>query len=606
MNLNFFNNRNFIIISSIDWSTHHQLHHELVDYLNKKNAKILFIENTGTRNIGFRDISRVSERLKKFFKSWGAFVNLKNSLTIFSPIFIPIHGNWIFDKINSFYIGNKLINWISFINFKKPIVILFVPNPITLSLIKKIDYELLAYYVADDMLLAAKPGSKSIKECEEKIIKQSDIIVYTSKNLRKKFVKKNDESHFLSNGVNIDIFKKNKTKKINKKEFTIGFVGSIRNTIDENLVIFLAKKFPNDRIVFVGPVVDPLKDVIEKKFKNVFFDRTVVHSKIPEVLASFDVGLLPLKINNFTDSIFPVKLYEYLASGIPVLSTASKTIVDFDKENKKSIFVCKTYNDFEKKIKYIKKNSFSNKLINKNLLLARKNSWKMKFAELESILCTKHYSKKEKRISFRNRVLKFYELQKIKFFKFVTYVFIFSLVLLVFISKPTLNKYFEIKPKNKDYENIIVVSGYGHRQYQNIDYQNRVLDLIDYSKKVNIKNIIILGRSSLFDEGKLIIAMLPPKIVKKNIILLKDYGSSYNNILELKNLLNQNEKFSDVKNFLIISDSIFSRRFDLLIKKNIPGVKIDFLKNRLINKQVYFSIVYEILAIIKYKIKNYL
>jgi hypothetical protein len=141
MSLNFFNNRNFIIFSSIDWNTHHQLHHELVDYLSKKNAKILFIENMGTRNIRFGDITRVTMRIKNFYKSWGGFVNYKKYLTIFSPIFIPIHGNWFFDKINSFYIGNKLINWIFLVNFTNPIVILFVPNPISLSVIKKIKYD---------------------------------------------------------------------------------------------------------------------------------------------------------------------------------------------------------------------------------------------------------------------------------------------------------------------------------------------------------------------------------------------------------------------------------------------------------------------------------
>ena len=608
MSLNFFNNRNFIILSSIDWNTHHQLHHELVDYLNRKNAKILFIENMGTRNIGFRDISRVGVRIKNFCKSWGGFINLKKYLTVFSPIFIPMHGIWIFDKINSFYIGNKLINWISFVNFTNPIVILFAPNPIALSIVKKIEYDLLAYYVADDMLLAAKPGSKIIKQCEEKIIIKSDIILYTSRNLKKKFVKKKNQSHFLSNGVNIDKFKKIKIKKINKKKFTIGFIGSVRNTIDEELVIFLAKKFPNDRIVFVGPIIHPLKDVINKKFKNVFFEGPLDHSKIPEVLTSFDVGLLPLKINDFTNSIFPVKLYEYLASGIPVLSTAAKTIVDFDKENKKSIFVCKNYVAFEKRINHIKKNLFSKTIINKNLLLAEKNSWKIKFDEFENLLFRKFCSLKKKKISFRDRISKFYELQKIKYIKLSIYIFSFFLIFVVIISKSTLNKYFEVTSKHNNYENVIVISGYGHRNYQNIDYQNRALDLIYYSKIVNIKNIIIIGRSSMFKEGELVLSILPPEIIKKNIISIKDYGSSYNNILQLKNVLNQNEDLSNIKNFLVISDSIFTRRLQLLMKKNIPGVNIDFLKKseNQIDRQIYFSIAYEILAIIKYKLKNYL
>ena len=120
MSISFFNNRNFIIISSVDWNVHHQVHHELVYFLNNNNNNILFIENTGSRNIQLRDLSRVGSRIKNFLKSWGGIKVINKSFTIFSPAFIPFHGNWIFDKINSFLINSKLLNWMSYVNFKNP------------------------------------------------------------------------------------------------------------------------------------------------------------------------------------------------------------------------------------------------------------------------------------------------------------------------------------------------------------------------------------------------------------------------------------------------------------------------------------------------------
>ena len=329
MSSSFFKNRDFIIISSIDWSTHRQLHHELISYLEKKNARVLFIENMGTRNIRFGDISRITGRLKIFIKSWGGFTSINKLLTIFSPIFIPIHGNWIFDKLNSFYISNKILNWMSFFKFKNPIIILFAPNPISLSIVKKINYDLLNYYVADNMLLSARSNQGVIKKCEDAIIKKSDVIVYTSSNLKNKFTNINKNHHFLSNGVNINRFQNINLKKQKKNKFVIGFVGSIRGTIDENLIIYLAKKFPQDQIIFVGPIVEPLHLVIKKKFKNISFLKEVSHKKIPNIMKNFDVGLLPLKTNEFTHSIFPLKLFEYLAMGIPVLSTATITMLKF-------------------------------------------------------------------------------------------------------------------------------------------------------------------------------------------------------------------------------------------------------------------------------------
>lgn len=604
--MDFFANKNFIIISSVDWNMHNQLHHELVYYLKKNNNKILFIENMGTRNIQYRDISRIGVRIKNFIKSWGGFKVLDKSLTIFSPLFIPIHGLWLFDKFNSFYINNKLSKWLSHFNFKKPIIILFAPNPISLSILDKINYDFLVYYVADDMLLSAKSNRATINNCEKSIIKRSDLIIYTSKNLKKKFTKYNKNHHYLSNGVNIDKFKNiNFTEKKINKVFTIGFVGAIRSTIDEKLIIFLAKNFPNDHFVFVGPIIHPLKKILQENLKNIFFYGEINHYQIPKVMKSFDIGLLPLKKDKFTNSIFPLKLYEYLASGIPVISSATRTMIEFDFENRKSIFVCKSFSEFVKKIKYIKNKNFLKKNVNKNKMLAIKNSWKIKFLEFEQLVCSKYFSVYNKNTFIYEKILKFYKLQKIKIVKFVFLSFLIFISLFFFINSKKFLQYFVVNSNNKNYQNVIVITGYGHRLYQNISYQFRLSELIDYNNELQFKNIIIINRSGLFDEGMAMVKMLPENFNNKNIILIADRGSAYNNILELKNILKKNSNLDSIKYYSIISEENFSRRFSLLVKKNIPDIEIDFLPSKH-NSQKYFTLFYEILAIIKYKINNYL
>ena len=520
--MNFFENKNFIIISSVDWNMHNQLHHELVYYLkNNNNNKILFIENMGTRNIQYRDISRIGVRIKNFVKSWGGFKILDKSLTVFSPLFIPIHGVWLFDKFNSFYVNNKLSNWLVHFNFKKPIIILFTPNPISLSILDKINYDFLVYYVADDMLLSAKSNKNVINNCEISIIKKSDLIIYTSKNLKKKFTKYNKNHYYLSNGVNIDKFKNiNFTNKKRNKIFTIGFVGAIRNTIDEKLIIFLAKNFPNDHFVFVGPIIHSLNEVLQENLKNIFFHEEIKHYEIPKLMKSFDVGLIPLKKDKFTNSIFPLKLYEYLASGIPVVSSATRTMIQFDIENRNSIFVCKSFSEFANKINYIKNKKFLKKVANKNKMLAIKNSWKIKFLEFERIVCSKYFSINNKNTYIFEKILNFYKLQKIKIFKLVIYLLLIFLILIFFTNTKIFLQYFAVNSNHKNYQNVIVITGYGHRTYQNISYQFRLDELIDYDNKLQFKNIIIINRSGLFDEGMMMVKSLPQNFGSKNIILI--------------------------------------------------------------------------------------
>ena len=58
------NNKKIIIFSSVDWSTHKQLHHQLTNSLIEKNNNVLFVENTGVRRIKFNDLSRVLQKIK--------------------------------------------------------------------------------------------------------------------------------------------------------------------------------------------------------------------------------------------------------------------------------------------------------------------------------------------------------------------------------------------------------------------------------------------------------------------------------------------------------------------------------------------------------------
>ena len=60
-------NRNIIILSSIDWDSHRQLHHELVNYLISRKNNILFVENTGSRTLKVSDFPRIKKDFHNFY-----------------------------------------------------------------------------------------------------------------------------------------------------------------------------------------------------------------------------------------------------------------------------------------------------------------------------------------------------------------------------------------------------------------------------------------------------------------------------------------------------------------------------------------------------------
>ncbi len=236
-------------------------------------------------------------------------------------------------------------------------------------------------------------NDKKFRNIEQKIINKSQLIFYSSINLKNK-INETAKRQFLPNGVNYDIFSKIKlSKKYKKKEsLKIVYLGAVRDIINDNLVLKISKTFPNDKIYFIGPILTKFKKL--QKQKNIFFLGEIKHNQVPSYLKKFHIGILPYKVNLFTKSINPLKVYEYVSSGLPVISTnlpnVTKLINDYPK-----IQILKAKNDdyFIKQIFNIKKNYKQNSKRDLNLFL-KQNAWKKRFKNLEKWCLVKEYENK--------------------------------------------------------------------------------------------------------------------------------------------------------------------------------------------------------------------
>ncbi len=86
------NKHNIIIFSSIDWSVHWQLHHQLTTSFLADGRRVLFVENTGIRSANIGDIRRLSDRISTWTKGVHGFSNVNNEgLTLYSPILLTFH-----------------------------------------------------------------------------------------------------------------------------------------------------------------------------------------------------------------------------------------------------------------------------------------------------------------------------------------------------------------------------------------------------------------------------------------------------------------------------------------------------------------------------------
>jgi glycosyltransferase involved in cell wall biosynthesis len=127
---------------------------------------------------------------------------------------------------------------------------------------------------------------------------------------------------YLGNGVDFDHFQTSNGGQPTEKP-RLGYIGALAPWLDFEVVADLARRHPEWEIVLVGPILNGIEDQVLKltSAPNVFHLAAVSYDRLPEILSQFNVGLIPFRRNQLTRGVNPNKLYEYLAAGLPVVTT---------------------------------------------------------------------------------------------------------------------------------------------------------------------------------------------------------------------------------------------------------------------------------------------
>ncbi|PIR81989.1 MAG: hypothetical protein COU21_00610 [Candidatus Komeilibacteria bacterium CG10_big_fil_rev_8_21_14_0_10_36_65] len=192
---------------------------------------------------------------------------------------------------------------------------------------------------------------EKLEESYNIIKREADLIFSVSKNLLHFF---DDQSnvYWIPNGVDLKHY--NKELSLINRDIAdisrpiIGYIGVIQDKVDFDLIKFLAEHNPEKSLVLVGPVwneQDEVKLNLEK-YKNVHFLGYKKYNEAPMYIQQFDVGIIPHKKAGFSASTNPMKMYEYLACGKPVVASSNIGTDNVDE----MILTADGYQDFNKAI----------------------------------------------------------------------------------------------------------------------------------------------------------------------------------------------------------------------------------------------------------------
>jgi len=243
------------------------------------------------------------------------------------------------------------------------------------------------YHCVDPLVIDhdKKHGIKS----ELKIINEVDLVFCTSKKLYEEKVLINPNTFFIPNAADLTHCSKalNPNLKIhpliaNIPYPVIGYFGNIERRTDFKLLNQVVELNPDKSFVFVGPVSDEYIDEHFKRLENVHFVGRLPYDDMPSVLKGFDVCMIPFKKDEFSSTIFPLKLFEYLGAGKPVVATDfNMDLKDFTKD---VIPYCSTAKEFSDSIEDLLNQNQS--YVDQRLEIARMNTWDIRLKEFSEIL----------------------------------------------------------------------------------------------------------------------------------------------------------------------------------------------------------------------------
>lgn len=256
--------------------------------------------------------------------------------------------------------------------------ILYIDNIFQPAWIDNIKYRKLVFRVMDDH--SGFPGAgKNQQKSAEYIAAKADVVVYSARELESYvYEMKPFRTAYVPNGVDYHSFSFSSEEKKGPIE-TIPqpiavYAGAMSEWFDFKLMRYAAKKLPDVSFVLIGP--DQIARKQLKDLKNIYLTGPIPHHRLKMYLHHAKVGLIPFNVKAYPqliNGVNPLKLYEYMACGLPVVSVDWREIRRLDSP----AVLCSSFEEFITALKQLLENPPHSKT--KFYEFSLEHDWKKKY-----------------------------------------------------------------------------------------------------------------------------------------------------------------------------------------------------------------------------------
>jgi glycosyltransferase involved in cell wall biosynthesis len=290
-----------------------------------KNNRVLWVNSIGYRSPSLtskRDLGRIVTKLKAAAEP---VREVEPNLFVFSPLVIPAWGNAALRRLNA-----RLLRWqvrraMRQLKFRRPINWVF--NPAAGVLAGQLGEERVVYYCVDEYTAFRGVDTAALAAVEKGLIDKADLVVVSAEKLLASKRSPHAPTALVRHGVDFDHFAKAlradtvvPPEIANLPRPVIGYFGLIADDwVDVPLLVHTARRFPTGSLVLLGKSTMDVSALAREP--NVHLLGRKPYTDLPAFCKGFDAAVIPFPVTEVTLNANPLKAREYLAAGLPVVST---------------------------------------------------------------------------------------------------------------------------------------------------------------------------------------------------------------------------------------------------------------------------------------------
>ncbi|WP_434446144.1 glycosyltransferase [Lentzea sp. E54] len=317
----------YLCFSAQDWWYHNRAHSDF-QLLRRvaKHRKVLLVNSIGLRMPSPGKSTQFLRRILRKAKSVAMLVRQPIPETpnfyVMTPAPLPFYGKPWLRKLNSVLVRAQVRMVCRLLRMGTPVVVATIPT--AWDVVKPMRHKGLVFNRSDRHSAFPEADQGTIAGLENELLSHSDTVLYVSRALQdEESALTGDRAHFLDHGVDVDHFTRRTELPADIASIPgprIGFFGSLDDyLVDFDLIEKVAQEFPEASVVLIGDATCSMERYA--KYPNVHWLDFRSYDQIPGYGSGFDVALMPWLDNDWIKHANPIKMKEYLALGLAVVST---------------------------------------------------------------------------------------------------------------------------------------------------------------------------------------------------------------------------------------------------------------------------------------------